>query len=62
MRLGLIYCFLLLADIKSKLLEISIIGFGQLEGFVECEHLSAARLHLRKGKYAMRCDEYASHS
>src|SRR5882757_4372652 len=44
MRLGLAQCFALLAYVKSKLLEVSIIRFGQLECFVEREYPATAPL------------------
>src|SRR5258708_37655375 len=44
MRLGLTQCFVLLAYVKSELLEVSIIGFGQLESFVEREYRCTVRL------------------
>src|SRR5258708_26660889 len=43
-RLYLAQCFSFFAYIKLKLLQISIIGFGQHNCFVEREHHSAARL------------------
>src|SRR5437660_6303422 len=44
MRLGLAQCFALPAYVKSELLEVSIIGFGQLECFVEREYPTTAPL------------------
>src|SRR5690242_21854701 len=43
-RLCLAQCFSLFAHVKSKLLEVPIIGLGLQERFVEREHPSAARL------------------
>src|SRR5258708_5417217 len=45
-RLCLAQCFSLFAYIESKLLEISIIGLGQVERVVEGEHLATARLRV----------------
>src|SRR5882757_6330242 len=44
MRLGLAQCFALPAYVKSELLEVSIIRFGQLECFVEREYPATAPL------------------
>jgi len=46
MRLGFTECFSLFAYVKSELLEVSIIGFGQLERFVEREYCPIGRLGL----------------
>jgi len=60
-RLCLAHCFSLLDYIKSKLLEVSIIGFGQLERFVEREYGCTVRLRHRKLELAECSNQYASH-
>src|SRR5258707_889288 len=60
-RLCLAQCFSLFAYVKSKLLEVSIIGLGQQERFVEREYRSTVRLSVCEREYEQCCDEYAAH-
>src|SRR5882762_4162103 len=43
-RLHLTQCFSLLANIKPKLFEVSIVRFGQLERFIKREYTATAPL------------------
>ncbi len=61
MRLGLAQCFALLAYVKSKLLEVSIIRFGHLESFVEREYRCTVRLPHCKLELAECRNQYAGH-
>src|SRR6266436_2916175 len=61
MRLGLAQCFALLAYVKSELLEVSIVGFGQLECFVEREYRCTVRLPHCKLELAECRNQYAGH-
>src|SRR6266481_6316531 len=61
MRPCLAQCFSLFAYVKSKQLEISIIGLGKYERLVESEYRSAVRLRVCKREYEQSCDEYAGH-
>src|SRR3954447_20496766 len=56
-RLGLAQYFSFFPYIKSKLLEVSIIGLGQQERVVEREHPYPAPLSVSTREQAQCCDE-----